>query len=103
MLAGTLPVDKFVVGDMRDVSPVVQACCVMAGPTDLTNEKFVENLRKTKEQSNSFQWFGKLYDSDPELYREASPVTHFTKETGPVLFLTGDLDNPSETPRGWTS
>jgi acetyl esterase/lipase len=100
LLAGTLPTEPFVVGDLRDVSSAVQATCIMAGPTDLTNEKFVEGLRKSKEQSNSYLWFGKLYDSAPELYREASPITHFTKKTGPVLFLTGDLDNPDRDTMG---
>lgn len=95
LMAGTLPADRFITGDLKDVSPAVQASCVMAGPTDLTNETFVANLRKAGEKSNSYQWFGQLYDQAPDLYREASPVTHFTKETGPVLFLTGDLDNPA--------
>jgi gluconolactonase len=94
MLAGALPTDQFVGDELRDVSPAVQATCIMAGPTDLTNEKFVEGLRKAKEKSNSYQWFGKLYDDAPALYRDASPITYFTKATGPVLFLTGDLDNP---------
>ncbi|QIF02247.1 alpha/beta hydrolase [Roseimicrobium sp. ORNL1] len=81
-------------GDLRDVSAAVQASCIMAGPTDLTMETFVEALRRAKEKSNSFQWLGRLYDDAPDLYREASPITHFSKSTGPVLFLTGDLDNP---------
>ena len=34
------------------------------------------------------------YDDAPEIYKEASPITHFTKATGPTIFLTGDLDNP---------
>lgn len=35
-----------------------------------------------------------------DLYLEASPITHFTKETGPVLFLTGDLDHPERDASG---
>lgn len=100
MMAGALPVERYVVGDLGDVSPAVQATCIMAGPTDLTNATFVENLRKAGETSNNFEWFGKLYDDAPELYREASPITHFTKATGPVLFLTGDLDNPGRDTAG---
>lgn len=100
MMAGQLPKERFVTGDLQDVSSAVQATCIMAGPTDLTNGKFIENLRKSGEKSNSFAWFGKLYDDAPELYREASPVTHFTDKTGPVLFLTGDLDNPDRDAAG---
>ena len=87
--------ERFLTPELKDVSAAVQATCIMAGPTDLTNATFVESLRQAKEKSNSFTWFGKLYDDAPDLYREASPLTHFTKSTGPILFLTGDLDNPA--------
>lgn len=86
--------ERFLTADLKDVSAAVQATCVMAGPTDLTSEKFVEGLRRAKEKSGSYQWFGKLYDDAPELFREASSVNHFTKDTRPILFLTGDLDHP---------
>lgn len=100
MMAGSLPPDRFLTAELKDVSSAVQASCIMAGPTDLTNEAFVTNLRKAGEKSNSFQWLGKLYDEAPDLYCEASPLAHFTKETGPVLFLTGDLDNPARDTAG---
>lgn len=100
MLAGTLPAQRFVVGDLKEISPAVQATCIMAGPTDLTSDSFVESLRNAGEKSNSFVWLGKLYDAMPDLYREASPITHFTKASGPVLFLTGDLDNPGRDTAG---
>jgi gluconolactonase len=100
VLAGASTQEKFLTGDLKDVSAAVQATCIMAGPTDLTGEKFVESLRKAREQSYAFQWLGKLYDDAPDLYREASPITHFSKATGPVLFLTGDLDNPDRDTAG---
>jgi acetyl esterase/lipase len=100
LMAAAPAYQKYLPNDLRDVSAAVQASCVMAGPTDLAMEKFVEALRRAKEKSNSYQWLGKLYDDAPELYREASPITHFTKTTGPVLFLTGDLDNPDRDAAG---
>ena len=95
LLAAAPRHERFLTADLKGVSAAVQATCIMAGPTDLTNATFVESLRRAKEQSNSYTWFGKLYDAAPDLYREASPLTHFTKGTGPILFLTGDLDNPA--------
>jgi acetyl esterase/lipase len=100
VLAAAPAHEKFLVGDLKDVSAAVQATCIMAGPTDLTGEKFVETLRKAGERSSSFQWLGRLYDDAPDLYREASPITHFSQSTGPVLFLTGDLDNPDRDAAG---
>ena len=91
---------NFLTEELKDVSAAVKASCIMAGPTDLAAEKFVEALRRAKEKSNSYQWFGKLYDDAPEIYKEASPITHFTKATGPILFLTGDLDNPERDAAG---
>ncbi len=91
---------NFLTPELKDVSAAVQATCIMAGPTDLTNEKFVEALRRAGEKSGSFRWFGRLYDDAPEIYKEASPITHFTKSTGPILFLTGDLDNPERDAAG---
>ncbi|MEP6669148.1 MAG: alpha/beta hydrolase [Chthoniobacter sp.] len=95
MLAAAPGEEKFLTGDNRDVSPVVQATVDMAGPTELNNEKSIENYRKQKEQSYGFKWIGKLYDDAPDLYREASPITYLSKDTTPILFLTGSLDNPS--------
>ena len=92
--------EQFLTPELKDVSAAVQATCIMAGPTDLTNATFVESLRKAKETSNSYTWFGKLSDDAPDLYRDASPLTHFTKTTGPILFLTGDLDNPDRDKAG---
>lgn len=95
LLAAAPQHERFLTAELKDVSAAVQATCIMAGPTDLTNATFVESLRRAKEKSNSYTWFGKLYDDAPELYRDASPLTHFTKTTGPILFLTGDLDAPT--------
>lgn len=92
--------EHFLTPKLKGVSAAVQATCIMAGPTDLTNATFVESLRRAKEKSNSYTWFGKLYDDAPDLYRDASPLTHFTKTTSPILFLTGDLDNPDRDKAG---
>lgn len=95
MLAATPAEVKFITGDNRNVSAKVQATVVMAGPMELNNEKSIQNYRQQKEQSYGFKWIGKLYDDAPELYREASPMTYLSKDTCPILFLTGSLDNPS--------
>ena len=94
LLAAAPKLERFLTADLAGTSAAVQATCIMAGPTDLASDSFIASLRKAKEKSNTFQWMGRLYDDAPELYREASPITHFTKDTGPVLFLTGDQDNP---------
>jgi acetyl esterase/lipase len=95
MLAAAPTESKFLTDDCKNTSAKVQATVVMAGPMELDNEKSIENYRKQKEQSYGYKWIGKLYDDAPQLYREASPITYLSKETGPILFLTGSLDNPA--------
>ena len=67
LLAAAPQHERFLTAELKDVSAAVQATCIMAGPTDLTNATFVESLRKAKEKSNSYTWFGKLYDDAPLL------------------------------------
>ncbi len=95
LLAAAPAEKKFIGGDHAGVSAKVQATVVMAGPMDLSSTTMIENFRKQKEQSMGFQWIGKLYADAPDLYREASPMTYLSKDTGPILFLTGSLDNPA--------
>lgn len=91
---------KFVAGD-RKTSAQVRAVVVMAGPTELNSEKFIAGLRQQKEASSGFKWIGKLYDDAPELYREASPLTHLDRHAPAFLFLRGSLDNPEADVAAW--
>ncbi|HEX3868365.1 MAG TPA: SMP-30/gluconolactonase/LRE family protein, partial [Gemmatimonadaceae bacterium] len=69
------------------------AAVVMAGPMEMTTGSVAERSRSGGE-SNSNVWLGKTIDEEPALYLVASPYDHFTKNTPPLLFQTGELDNP---------
>lgn len=103
MLAGADKEEKFVVGELKDTSAAVQATCIMAGPTDLTGEKFVESLRKAGEKSYSYQWMGKLYDEAQALYKEASPILISPRARAQSCFSRGISTIPSVTRRAWRS
>lgn len=75
-------------------SHVLQAGAVMAGPFDLTSARIAE-LSRTKTDFYTNQWLGKTIDEAPELYELASPITHITAHTPPILFLAGEEDNPA--------
>ena len=81
-------------GGNTEQSSRLQALIVMAGPLDLTTGRVAERSRKDPEQSNTNRWLGKAIDEAPELYRLASPQTHLSKSTPPILFLHGELDHP---------
>lgn len=81
-------------GGNADVSSTLQAAIVMAGPLELATGPVAEKSRKQPKQSNANKWFGKTIDEAPELYRKASPFTHVSKATPPLLFMAGELDKP---------
>lgn len=81
-------------GGNPDQSSGIQAAIVLAGPWELASGPVAEKSRQQPQQSYSNQWLGKSVDEALELYREASPLTHLSKDTPPVLFLTGELDFP---------
>lgn len=96
-LAAAAPEVKELQGDggNPEVSSRLQAAVVMAGPLDLTSGPVAERSRKEPD-SNVNQWLGKTIDQAPELYKLASPVTHLSEKTPPILFQHGELDRPEQ-------
>ena len=82
-------------GGNAEQSSHIQAAVVLAGPWELATGSVAEKSRKDPENSNANKWFGKTIDEAPGLYRQASPWTHISKATPPVLFMAGDLDFPA--------
>ncbi|GAB4153026.1 MAG: hypothetical protein Tsb009_29220 [Planctomycetaceae bacterium] len=81
-------------GGFRDASSRLQAAIVMAGPLELASGPVAEKSRKMPAQSNANKWFGKTIDQAPELYKKASPYTHVSKNSPPILFMVGEHDKP---------
>jgi gluconolactonase len=82
-------------GGHADQSSKLQAAVLMAGPMELATGPIAERSRKGAGKSFTIVFLGKTIDEDQPLYELASPYTHFSKETPPLLFQTGELDNPS--------
>lgn len=80
-------------GNSRQSSQL-QAAVVLAGPLELATGSVAEKSRKDPKNSNANKWFGKTIDQDPDLYRLASPFTHVSKQTPPMLFMAGEFDYP---------
>ena len=81
-------------GGKSKVSSQLQAAIVLAGPLELATGPVAERSRKQPKKSNSNRWLGKTVDEAPDLYRLASPYTHLSKKTPPMLFMAGDRDKP---------
>lgn len=65
----------------------VRACIVMAATQDL------ETANRGKVSENAVAFFGTTCDERPEIYREASPITHVRPGVPPVLFIEGEKDS----------
>lgn len=66
-------------------SSEVQAVVDLDGLLDFTHE---ENLAiKRTDYSADVFWLGGFYDSVPEVWKEASPITHVSASTPPFLFI----------------
>lgn len=79
--------DRFLAG-----SPKLQAAIVMAGPMQMTTGSVAERPRKGNANSN--HWLGKTIDEDPDLYALADAHLHISRASPPILFMTGEHDNP---------
>ena len=68
------------------------AALIMAGPMDLTTGPIAARSRQAPETANTNRWLGASIEQDPARFRQASPLTHFSKETSPIFFFTGQRD-----------
>lgn len=72
----------------------LQAAVVLAGPFELATGPVADRSRNEPGLSNSNKWLGKTVDEAPELYALASPFTHLSARTPPILFMAGAVDDP---------
>jgi acetyl esterase/lipase len=74
------------VGPFQDQSSAVKACIVMAATQDM----LAANSAKTNDGAVLF--FGDNAHDKPEIYREASPITHVRAGVPPTIFIEGEKD-----------
>lgn len=85
-------------GEHQDASSEVQASVVMCGPMDMLSGGVADRAKagaKTEVGDAILDFMGGVVPSaDPDLYREASPLTHLSKASPPMLFIDGENDRP---------
>lgn len=89
LMATASGVDAFETNDSK-----LQAAVVMAGPMELATGPVAIKSRENPAESNSNKWLGKTVDEAPDLYKLASPITHVSKNSPPILFMSGEHDVP---------
>jgi acetyl esterase/lipase len=73
-------------GPYPEYSSAVKACIVMAATQDLV----AANREKSTESATLF--FGGSYGEVPNIYLEASPITHVRAGVPPTIFIEGEKD-----------
>jgi pectinesterase len=73
-------------GPNREVSSGVQAAIVMAATQDMVA------ANKGKTTPNAVTFFGGSCAEKPDVYRQASPITHVRAGVPPTIFIEGEKD-----------
>lgn len=87
-------------GDHREVSSDVQAAVVMCGPMTLLDPVVVKRVEKAAATGGTdliLEFLdGALPSRNRAAYEEASPLTHLSERSPPMLFIDGENDRPRE-------
>jgi pectinesterase len=73
-------------GPNREQSSAIQAAVVMAGSQDLVA------ANKDKSNAGTVAFLGATYQEKPELYAQASALTHVRAGVPPTIFIEGERD-----------
>ncbi|MEI7730266.1 MAG: alpha/beta hydrolase [Verrucomicrobiota bacterium] len=73
-------------GPHPEQSSAVQACIVMAATQDLVA------ANQGKASTNAILFFGGSCAEKPEVYKQASPITHVRAGVPPTIFIEGEKD-----------
>lgn len=73
-------------GPFKEQSSTVKACIVMAATQDLAASDAMQSNK------NVLAFFGVPFSENPELYKQASPITHVRAGVPPTIFIEGEKD-----------
>ena len=82
-------------GAFRDRSSAIQACVVMAGSMDLTTSESQQSA-SADPRRRMITFMGGTWNERRENYVDASPITHVSESSPPMLFMDGEFDRPGQ-------
>jgi pectinesterase len=74
-----------------EISDKVQAIVNIDGVVDFTDPAESGKDNDPEKPSAGARWFGATFHQKPELWMEASPLTHLNRNTPPTLFINSSL------------
>ena len=78
--------------ELKGISSKVQCVLSIFGPTDFTDERYVQASRNPIHGKVLIEFVGKPYDEAPNLWKEVSPLHHVSPDDAPTLIIHGDQD-----------
>jgi acetyl esterase/lipase len=92
LLLGTREVRDDSDPDLKGISSKVQCVLSIFGPTDFTDERYIQASRNPVAGRALVDFLGKPYDEAPEVWKEASPIHHVSPDDAPTFIIHGDQD-----------
>ena len=92
LLLGTREVRDDSDPELKGISSKVQCILSIFGPTDFTDERYIQASRNPVAGRALVDFLGKPYDEAPELWKEASPIHHVSPDDAPTFIIHGDQD-----------
>jgi len=80
-------------GGNPGTSSIVQSVVDIDGPATFIDPGNIEKEKKGPYDTNT-RLIGGTYAEKPEVWREASPITHVYRQSAPVLFINSSGDRP---------
>ncbi len=78
--------------ELKGISSKVQCVLSIFGPTDFTNERYIQASRNPVLGKALIEFVGKPYDEAPDLWKEISPLHHLSPDDAPTFIIHGDQD-----------
>ncbi len=78
--------------ELKGISSKVQCVLSIFGPTDFTDERYIQASRNPVLGKALIEFVGKPYDEAPDLWKEISPLHHLSPDDAPTFIIHGDQD-----------
>jgi len=78
--------------ELKGISSKVQCVLSIFGPTDFTDERYIQASRNSVLGKALIEFVGKPYDEAPDLWKEISPLHHLSPDDAPTFIIHGDQD-----------
>ncbi len=78
--------------ELKGISSKVQCVLSIFGPTDFTDERYVQASKNPIAGRALIDFLGKPYDEAPNLWKEASPLHHVSPDDAQTFIIHGDRD-----------